>query len=130
MKNDDRMRLDTLLTINSMKMLTRQGLTTAMSTDPYAYAGIAKLVPAPEKENLTEGGVEKVDFSVKYNFVKEYYYRYVALHETDGNTKDFSVARLTVSDNGLNYRAATDLLKKEYAQLVNQNPKWDFYPAT
>ena len=130
MKNDDRMRLDTLLTINSMKMLTRQGLTTAMSTDPYAYVGIAKLIQAPEKENLTAGGVDNVDFSVKYNFVKEVYYRYVALHETDGNTANFSIARLTVPENGLNYKAAGDILKKEYAQLVNQNPKWDFYPAT
>jgi hypothetical protein len=132
MKNDDRLRLDTLLTINSMKMLTRYGLKTSMSTDPYSYLGSngTKLTRAPEKESSDEGGMDELDFSVKYNFVKGEYYRYVALQETDGALKNFSIARLATPEAGLNYQAATELLKKEYAQVLNQNPKWNFFPAT
>jgi sugar lactone lactonase YvrE len=130
MKNDDRLRLDTLLTINSMKMLTRYGLKTSYSTDPYQYTGVAKLVRAPEMEAFTEGGVDEVDFSVKYNFTAQEYSRNVALKESDGNKPNYSIARLVVPENGLNYKSATELLKKEYAQLLNGNPKWDFYPAS
>jgi hypothetical protein len=130
MKNDDRMRLDTLLTINSMKMLTRHGLKTAAITDPYKYVGIAKLIPAPEREVLNEGGVETIDFSVKYDFQKNLYSRYIALHDPDGEDEHFSTARLIVPEGNMNYKDATALLKKEYAQLLNQNPTWDFYPAS
>jgi len=130
MKNDDRMRLDTLLTINSMKMLTRHGLKTAAMTDPYKYVGIAKLIPAPEREVLNEGGVETIDFSVKYDFQKNLYSRYIALHDPDGEDEHFSTARLIVPEGNMNYKDATALLKKEYAQLLNQNPTWDFYPAS
>jgi hypothetical protein len=130
MKNDDRLRLDTLLTINNMKLLTRHGLKTAMSTDPYAYVGIAKLFPAPERESLEDGGVDNVDFTVQYNFTKGEYNRFIALNETDGTKKNFSIARLAIPEGNLNYEGATEVLKKEYAQLLKQNPKWNFYPAT
>jgi hypothetical protein len=113
-----------------MKMLTRYGLETAYPTDPYKYTGIAKLVRAPEKEAFTDGGVDEVDFSVKYNFTTQEYSRSVALKETDGKKANFSIARLVIPENGLNYKSATELLKKEYTQLLSRNPKWDFYPAS
>jgi len=130
MKNDDRMRMDTLLTINSMKMLKREGVTTAMSTDPYKYTGIAKLIKATELETFTEGGVAEIDFAVKFNYTSDQYSRNVALHEMDGSAVNFTIARLVIPANGLNFKDATELLKKEYAQLLNQNPRWNFYPAT
>ena len=130
MKNDDRMRLDTLLTINSMKMLARHGLKTSSTTEPYKYVGIAKLIRAPEREALTEGGVDSIDFSVKYDFQKKSYSRYISLRDPNAEDEHYSTARLIIPEGDLNYRDATALLKKEYAQLLNQNPSWDFYPAS
>jgi sugar lactone lactonase YvrE len=132
--NDKRVRYDRLLTVQRMKMMQRQGVAVAGVSDPWDrennYNGKAMFEKPIDVDIPPSGGLDDINFSVRFNYIKGIYFRKIALRDSTNTDTRWLVSRLTIPSAGMNYDTATNLLKKEYAVLLSFNKAWDFFPST